>query len=542
MLFLTTITIPMAGATSLGQISTDVYTILPKSIDRTWEDVDLIYNGVFHDPDMVDEEIELFENAVPELVDIEILGESYQGRNITCIRVTNEEITTAKAKTLIVAHHHGREQVTVETALRFVQRLLNQYGVDATITDYVDTEEIFVIPTLNPDALERVINERDYWLRKNLRPFDNDGDGLYDEDPLDDVDGDGEISRYLEYRRSGPGSNWILQDYWYERIDNDGDGEFNEDEVGLVDLNRNYATYFGQGSSSSDPTAQTYHGTSAFSEPETQAFRDFALQHRFAASYSLHTGINATYMPTDEYDRLTELAQLGVIHDLNEILPSSFNNAVGYAAAESLDETELATFLGGGWDDWMYANRNCIVPMTFEIYHNASADNYDTLEVIFENDTYRLEDWTGIYEYFTPDKEYIDDLWEGLIPSFDYLLDLTPRLQVSPSLTGSTVSLSITLQSTRLGSIDGIEILDEQDQSLTSTSPLGYDDVGTATFTLPEEANLEEGYSVFVGNEYTGFLEVVVTSETPLDPMVFVVIGGIAIVAVVLAVFYRRKQ
>ena len=152
------------------------------SVNRTWSDISLIYQDEWHDPAEVDEEIELIHSTVPELVDIEVIGESYQGRNITCIRITNELNTEQKAKTQVNAHHHAREQITVELSLRFIIYLLNNYGENETITEYVDTQEIYVIPTLNPDGLERVVNEEDYWLRKNLRPYDDDGDGLIDED------------------------------------------------------------------------------------------------------------------------------------------------------------------------------------------------------------------------------------------------------------------------------------------------------------------------------------------------------------------------
>ena len=161
--------------------------VVTPSVTRTWEPVSLLYDDHFHDPVEVDEEIENIQSLVPELVDLEIIGQSYQGRNLTYLRITNELNTVQKAKTLVVAHHHGREQITVELALRFILHLLNNYGVDDTITEYVDTQEIFVIPTLNPDALEIVVNEGNHWLRKNLRPFDNDGDGLFSEDDLEDT-------------------------------------------------------------------------------------------------------------------------------------------------------------------------------------------------------------------------------------------------------------------------------------------------------------------------------------------------------------------
>ena len=174
------------------------------SVTRDWEDVELLYDNQRHDSAEVDEEIENIHSSVPELVDIEVIGQSYEGKNITSLRITNEQNTVQKAKTLVVAHHHGREQISIEMALRFILRLLNGYGHDALLTEYVDTQEIYVIPTLNPDALDIVVNEGNHWLRKNLRPYDNDGDGLYGEDDAEDIDGDGHISEFDVYTKDYP--------------------------------------------------------------------------------------------------------------------------------------------------------------------------------------------------------------------------------------------------------------------------------------------------------------------------------------------------
>jgi len=292
----------------MGTMASEVSEDLPQivevevaSISRAWDPVSLLYDNQWHDSAKVDEEIENIHSSVPELVDVEVIGQSYQGKNITSICITNEQNTVQQAKTLVVAHHHGREQISIEMALRFILRLLNGYGEDATLTEYVDTQEIYVIPTINPDALDVVVNEGNHWLRKNLRPYDNDGDGLFGEDDAEDTNGDGHISEYYVYIKDYPAEEPSLYDFDYffrEGDDNDEDGLTNEDEVGLVDLNRNYPNWWTDGDT--DVTTQVYRGTAPFSEPETQAFRDFALNHSFAMAYSVHSGINATFFTTDE--------------------------------------------------------------------------------------------------------------------------------------------------------------------------------------------------------------------------------------------------
>ena len=86
-------------------------------------------------------------------------------------------------------------------------------------------------------------------------PRDDDGDGLFDEDGFDDLDGDGNI---VMMRKKNPLGRWkdhpkdprlMIQadpdetgDYefiGYEGYDNDGDGRVNEDRPGFYDPNRN---------------------------------------------------------------------------------------------------------------------------------------------------------------------------------------------------------------------------------------------------------------------------------------------------------------
>ncbi|MFW9832702.1 MAG: M14 family zinc carboxypeptidase [Candidatus Thorarchaeota archaeon] len=525
------------------------------SVERTWTTISLIYDGQFHDPVELDEEIENINSLVPELVDVEVLGQSYQGRNLTCLRITNELNTVQKAKTLVVAQHHGREQVTVEISLRFILHLLNNYGVDDTITEYVDTQEIFVIPTLNPDALEVVVNEGNHWLRKNLRPYDNDGDGLVSEDDVEDVDGDGWISDFLVYEKDYPTEvpdiNSYDWEYW-EGIDNDGDGLVNEDEVGLVDLNRNYPKFWGVGGGDLFiHETQIYCGTEPFSEPETQAFRDFALKHRFAMAYSLHTGINATYFPTDEYENWPEgPLYYSIASDFADILPDGFNDYLGYIGSNSRFETGLS----GGWKEWMYYERGTTVPITFEIYHNATVDTEEAHVIIENNSTHIIREWKGIYGYFNPVESEIDSLWEDLIPSFEYLLEMTPRLDIS--ITGysggisvdDSVSLSTRTEclSPRLGSKDSVYVLDASDDILDSLIAVGGGQslTGQASLTLTEDLT-NTGFSIFIGNNYTGYTEFVLSLGTPgisLDPLLIGVVVGVAVVAIVVVVYFVKVR
>ena len=519
------------------------------SIERTWEDVALLYDNQFHDSAEVEEEIENILASVPELVEIEVIGQSYQGKNITSIRITNEQNSVQKAKTLVVAHHHGREEITVEMALRFILRLVNSYGVDTTLTEYVDTMEVFVIPTLNPDALDVVVNDGNDWLRKNLRPYDNDDDGKSGEDDAEDVNGDGCISGYDVYSKSGIVENYLYT--YYEGIDNDEDGQINEDEVGLVDLNRNYPTFWEDGNT--DVTTQEYRGTAPFSEPETQAFRDFALKHRFAMAYSLHSGTNATFFPANELNHWFEGAlYYGMAADYNDVLPDGFNNIAGYP--QSSDDRIMTTTYGG-WGEWMYVERGCTVPITFELYTNETVNEDEAYIVVSENATHVIYEWKGIYGYFNPVEEEINELWAEITGAFDYLLEMTPRVDFrATTITGGinageevTFTLSMECLSPRLGSKNPIVVLDEDGDELDSLITLGAAQalVNHPSFTLAE--NLDSpGYAIVVGCNYTGYTQFILTKGSPttsLDPLVLAAVGiGITFVVVVVAVAFMKKR
>jgi hypothetical protein len=542
-----------AMATETAGNAPAVIRIEYPSVTRTWSTITLLYEGQFHDSDQVEEEIENMHSLVPQLLDVEVIGQSYLGENITCLRITNEENPVQKAKTLVVAHHHGREQITVEMALRFILRLLNGYGVDATITEYVDTQEIFVIPTLNPDALDVVVNDGNHWLRKNLRPYDNDGDGLFGEDDAEDVDGDGHISEFYVYEKSSPDDNpsgFVFDYSYYEGIDNDGDGQINEDEVGLVDLNRNYPVFWDTGIPDFyDVTTQVYHGTAPFSEPETQAFRDFALQHRFAMAYSLHSGINATYFVQDLEGYWVEgPLYYGMYSDYNDILPDGFNGYLSYA------ERSLEAATPGGWGEWLYYTRGCTAPITFELYTNASVYEEEATVMIENNSTHVVWEWKGIYGYFDPVASHIDTLWAEITPAFDYLLEMTPRMDISVTgvVGGITADSNVTLTtrleclSPRLGSKDAIEVLAPDNSTITSTISIsgGQTLIRYLSVTLEEDL-AESDYVIRVGNEYTGYTAFRLTTQTGslLDPMLLIGIGiGVAVIAVVLVVYRARTR
>lgn len=249
------------------------------------------------------EEIETYLQAITarhaDLAQLVEIGRSRADRRILAVELNNPSTGSASDKPAfyVDGNIHGGEVLGGEAALYFLDALLARYGSDAKITELIDRSAIYIVPIVNPDG--RVISvatpENHRW---NIRPTDEDGDGLFDEDPPEDLDGDG---RMLRMRVRDPEGAWKVSSddprqmvrrdagdpaaayrLLGEGIDNDADGRFNEDRIGGVDLNRNFPANW-------DP-AQFASGPFPLSEPESWALVQYITQRpNIAAIHTFHT-------------------------------------------------------------------------------------------------------------------------------------------------------------------------------------------------------------------------------------------------------------
>ncbi|RLI07565.1 hypothetical protein DRO32_03680, partial [Candidatus Bathyarchaeota archaeon] len=180
----------------------------------------------YHDLAEVEELIIALNSYRPDLVELLPIGRSWMGNTIWVLRITDEFSPGPKLGILIVGYHHARERISLEVPLYIAWSLVREAsrGRDEAVALLLDHVVFYVIPVLNPDGVEA--SEANPWHRKNLRPVDDDGDGLVDEDPPEDLDGDGTIYMW-----------WNATSWGFEGLDNDGDGLLNEDWPGGVDLN-----------------------------------------------------------------------------------------------------------------------------------------------------------------------------------------------------------------------------------------------------------------------------------------------------------------
>ncbi len=89
----------------------------------------------------------------PGICRLHSIGQSPQGRDLWMVRITDSpEIEEDEPEVLFVGGIHGDEPPGTILCLRFISMLLENYGADAALTEWVDETEIWVLPLMNPDG------------------------------------------------------------------------------------------------------------------------------------------------------------------------------------------------------------------------------------------------------------------------------------------------------------------------------------------------------------------------------------------------------
>jgi len=91
----------------------------------------------------------------PQICQLTSIGQSVQGRELWAIKITNQpQQHNNKPEVKIIANIHGDEALSGEIAMKLIQHLLQNYQQDQTITQLINTTEIWIIPYMNPDGLQ----------------------------------------------------------------------------------------------------------------------------------------------------------------------------------------------------------------------------------------------------------------------------------------------------------------------------------------------------------------------------------------------------
>lgn len=286
--------------------------------------------------------------AYPNLTQLYSIGETLKGTPMMVLEITNKQTGRAEDKPAYYydGNIHAAELTGAEVALHYAWLLLTKYGSDERITRLLDTRTIYIRPKFNPDGADIALTTPNA-LRSTPRPYDEDMDGLLDEDPGNDLNKDGIIT---EMRVKNPAGRWKISaedarvmlerepndvagdfyDILDEGTDDDKDGLYNEDGIGGIDMNRNFPRNWGLESE------QKGAGPYPLSEPETRVTIEFLNSHRnITGIFHGHTAAGFLYrLPSttnwDNFDMedqrlILELSDMYATTTGQKVVPSYSN-------------------------------------------------------------------------------------------------------------------------------------------------------------------------------------------------------------------------
>uniref|UniRef100_A0A915B421 Peptidase M14 carboxypeptidase A domain-containing protein n=2 Tax=Parascaris univalens TaxID=6257 RepID=A0A915B421_PARUN len=187
----------------------------------------------------------------PEFVQLRDIGTTHEGRRLLGLKIGYPASAINKRAVWLDGGNHAREWPAFHTAVFFIDQLVTNYGINESITNYINKLNIYVFPVLNPDGFE-------YSLTSD--------EGLI---------------RHWRKNRAPENCTGVLG---------------NREDICCigVDLNRNFDFAFAHRSVPyNNPCSDEFQGPYPFSEPETRAIRDFMysseIYGRLDALVSLHT-------------------------------------------------------------------------------------------------------------------------------------------------------------------------------------------------------------------------------------------------------------
>jgi len=267
----------------------------------------------------------------------------------------NADIDEDEPKFLFLGQCHAEEILGVEITMEMINKFLHpspQYHLQ-NMQAILQSSEVWIVPTYNPEGLTVVHGDsvdgnwlQDISYRKNKR--DVNLNGIFDFDNTAEAgnDSDGvDLNRNYNF-------NWIF-----------GDGAWVEDYG-------NYQSHF-----------DYYRGESPFSESETQAIRDFAIENKFLLSIAYHSSRSGNVSEqiifpwmwnggksSPDYPVISSLA-MGISNLIPTETGVEFSNYITVAGVSRK----------GNAHDWFYTETGCI---QFLIEVGTSNLQPDSLEII----------------------------------------------------------------------------------------------------------------------------------------------------------------
>jgi hypothetical protein len=240
----------------------------------------------------VERQLQAWSQEHPREVKLLTIGQSAGGRPLHVVRIAAPGADPDTRPAVFVgANLAGYHNAGTEAALDLIRTLLDA-PADSPAAKLLGSYSFYVAPALNPDAHDALFAKPRNRRGGDGLKVDHDVDGLEGEDPADDLDGDGAITKM---RIPDPAGGWLADstdprvlveaDSMDQRAgayrvvtegrDDDGDGELNEDGTDGVWPGRGFPHAF--------PYSTPEAGPWSSFAPETKALLDFLLRRRNVA-------------------------------------------------------------------------------------------------------------------------------------------------------------------------------------------------------------------------------------------------------------------
>ncbi|EDO18316.1 hypothetical protein Kpol_1039p67 [Vanderwaltozyma polyspora DSM 70294] len=141
------------------------------SLDQESFSVDTLGNFFFNeyrDLNTIYLWFDLLKRSFPDLVKVEVVGETFEGREMKALHVSaNNRTANPDRKTIVITGGvHSREWISVTSACWTAYQLLTRYSYFKKETRYLDSLDFLIIPIFNPDGYVYTWTHDRLW-RKN---------------------------------------------------------------------------------------------------------------------------------------------------------------------------------------------------------------------------------------------------------------------------------------------------------------------------------------------------------------------------------------
>ncbi|KAL1501714.1 hypothetical protein ABEB36_006995 [Hypothenemus hampei] len=250
--------------------------------------------------------------AYPDIVTVSSIGRSHEGRDILLIKISSSGSNTylSKPAILIDAGIHCREWIAPPVALYTIHQLVENSS-NAALYQNVDW---YIIPNLNPDGYEYTTTVNRLW-RKN--------------------------------RRHTVGAPCVG-----------------------TDLNRNFGYCWMCGGASSNSCSETYAGPEPFSEPESQAVRNWLLSVGLLLDIKLYLSFHSfgeyILYPWSYQQTLTDNAD--VLHQLGVRAAEAIEANSDIGSHYEVNSSAIGLYIASGvTSDWMKGSHGVNLSYIFEL-------------------------------------------------------------------------------------------------------------------------------------------------------------------------------